>query len=121
MTHQFLVLKLIQRETITCLGAVVVILYVGNDTWSHHQLHITGRSGTLGVLIFSLKVLTDHRTMRNHIGDEIEIHDSDECCREHIRLHEPFETHTCCQHRDDLTIASQFRGEEDNGNEDEQR
>ena len=78
MTHQLLVLKLIQRETIACLGAVVVALDVGDDAWAHHQLHITGRSDTGGILVFGFEFLAGHSTVRNDTRDQNVINNSNQ-------------------------------------------
>ena len=42
MTHQFLVLEMVERETIAAAGGVVVLLQIGNHIGGHLQLHITG-------------------------------------------------------------------------------
>ena len=57
MTHQFLVLKLIQREAEGRLRTVIILLHIGDDARSHHQLHIGGRGGAFGVLVFCFEII----------------------------------------------------------------
>ena len=121
VTDELLLLKLVEREAIACLRVVVVLLDIGNDAWSHHQLHVAGRRNLLVVLVFRLKLLSDHRSVRDDIGAEVEVHQGDESGREQVWPHEPLETHSSGEHRDDFGVTCQFGGEEDDGDEDEQR
>ena len=120
MTDEFLVFKLIERKAVASLHAVVVLLEVGYDAWGHHQLHIVGREGLLLVLIGIFEVHTHHVAVGDDVSTQIEIEDGDEGCREHVRTEQALEADTSRQHGNDLGIAGQLRGKEDDGDEDEQ-
>ena len=121
VTHQFLILELVERETISALVVVVVLLEIGYHTWSHHQLHITGRGDLPVVFVLRFKVLTHHRTMGDDIGTQIEVDQRNQSRREKIGTHESLEAHASRQHGDDFGVAGQLRGEEDDGDKHEQR
>ena len=58
--------------------------------------------------------------MRNDVGAEIEVDDSDKGCRDDVWLQQLLEADTSCQHGDNLGIACQLRREENDGDEDKQ-
>ena len=121
MTDEFLLFKLIERESITTFCLVVILLDIGNHTRSNHQLHITRRSDLISVLVLRLEVLSDDVPVGDDIGTEIVVHQSNQCGREKIWSHQSLETHTSRQHGDDLRVTRQFGCKEDNGDEYEQR
>ena len=121
MTYQLLVFELVQRETVTFLLVVVIVLYVGDNALTHLQLHVLGR-GVLGaVFVFCLKVLSDYRTMGDDIGTEIIRQHGNKHTGEHIGTQQTLEGYTSRQHRYNLRIACQFRCKEYYGDEDKQR
>ena len=121
MAHHFLVLELIEAESIASLAVVVIELYVCDDTFSHLQLYVLGGGILLLVLVERLEVLPYNRSFGDDIRAEIERERRDERSRNHIWPHQSSLAHTCGQHRDNLAVACQFRRKEDYGNENKQR
>ena len=74
MTDELLLLKLVERESITALRVVVILLDIGYHAWSHHQLHVTGGGDLLVVLILRLKILSDYRSVGDDIRAEVIVH-----------------------------------------------
>ena len=105
MTDELLLLELVERKAIAGLRVVVVLLDIGDNTRSHHQLYVAGRSDLIIVLVFRLKVLSDDIPMGDDVGAKIVVDQSDEGGREQIGPHQPLEAHTGSQHRDDFGVA----------------
>ena len=82
VTDELLLLKLVERETITALRVVIILLDIGNHTWSHHQLHVTGGGDLLVVLVLRLKILSDYRSMGDDIGTKVVVHQGYQSRRE---------------------------------------
>ena len=121
VAHQLLVLELIERETVTRLGHIVVLLQIGNHTRLHHQLHVAGRKVTLLVLVLGLEIHLNLVALRNHIATQIKVNGSNQCRRYHIRAQQALKAYTGCQHGYNLAIARQLTGKEDDGNKHKQR
>ena len=108
VADQLFVLKLVQTETIPTFHLVVVVLDVGNHTFSHLQLYILGRCILLLVLIHGFEILPDDGPLGDDVCSKQECHDRDEGCRYHVRTHQPLETDTCGKHGDNFGIACQL-------------
>ena len=65
--------------------------------------------------------MAHHRSLGNDERTQVEVHHGNDGCRDEVGAQQSLETHTAGQHGDNLRVACQFGGEEDNGNEDEQR
>ena len=121
MVHEFLVLELVERESVAALQVVVVVLDIGDDALAHLQLHVFGGIVALLVLIERLEILLDDRTLGDDVGTQIEREQRDECRGNHVGPHHAPETDTGCQYGDNLGIAGHLRGKEDDGDEHEER
>ena len=121
MADEFFVLKLVERETIACLRAVVILLHIGNDTWAHHQLDIGGGEGLLIVLVFRFKVEFHDGAFRYDVGTQAIVDDGNQGSGDEVGAQQALETDSGSQHGNDFAVASQLRGEEDHGDENEQR
>ena len=121
MTYKFLVLELIERETVACTGKVVVLLQVGNNTWRNHKLYIAAGNGSGVVLILRLELHLYQVSLRDDVSAQIEVNCGNESCRNHIRAQQSLEAYTCCKHSDNLGVARKIRRKEDYGDKHEQR
>ena len=119
--NEFLFLKLVKRESVARLRLVVILGYIGDDTLAHLQLHVLCGCNLFVVLVKRLKVVAHNSSLGDDVGAEIEVECGDECRRNHVGAQESLETHSACQHGDNLGVACQFGGEEDYGDEYEQR
>ena len=90
MADEFLAVELVQRETVTTFGVVIVVLDVGNRATSHLQHHVVGSRVELFVLIERLEVLFDNVAVGNNVATEIERNSRDQNAREHVGAHKPF-------------------------------
>ena len=90
VANEFLAIELVQREAVTTLGIVIVVLNVGHRATSDLQHHIVGSRVELFILIERLKVLFDNIAVGNNVATEIERNGRDENAREHVGAHEPF-------------------------------
>ena len=97
------------------------MLDVGYHASVHLQLHVFGRGILLLVLVHRLKVLSDDRAVRNHIGRERVGECREEYAGNHVRAKQALERYSRCQHGDNLGIACQLGGEHDDRYEHEQR
>lgn len=121
VADQLLALKLVEGEAVAALVAVVVVLDVGHRALAHLQLDVLRRSVLLGVAVERLEVLADDRAVGDDEAVEVEGDAGDEHARDHVGAHQPPEGDARGEHRDDLGVAGQLRGEEDDGNEHEER
>lgn len=71
MAHEFLVLKLVERESVALLHVVVVVLYIDNDAFAYLQHHVLRGRVLLLVLIYRLEVLAYYGAVGYHFGTEI--------------------------------------------------
>ena len=121
VADQLLAFKLVEGEAVAALVAVVVVLDVGHRALAHLQLDVLRRSVLLGVAVERLEVLADDRAVGDDEAVEVEGDAGDEHARDHVGAHQPPEGDARGEHRDDLGVAGQLRGEEDDGNEHEER
>ena len=70
MAYEFLLLELVEAESVTPLRVVVVVLHIGNYALIYLQLYVFGRSILLLVLVHRLEVLAYYRAVWNHVGRE---------------------------------------------------
>lgn len=121
VAHELLVLKLVEFEAVALLRVVVVVLDVGYHAFVHLQLHIVGRCVLGVVAVECLEILAYHRAVGYLVGPEIVGEGGDKHTRNHVGAHETLEGDAGGQHGDDLRVAGQLGGEEDDGDEDEKR
>ena len=118
---QFLVFKLVEREAVAGAGNVVILRHEGNDARCHLQLYVGGGGDLLVVLIERLEVMAYNVALGNNVGTEIEVEHRDDSRRNEVGAQQPLEAHAAGQHGNDFGIACQLGGEEDDGDEDEER
>ena len=63
--------------------------------------------------------MADYRSFRDDVSAKLEVEQGDECCRDNIGAEQALETHSARQHGNNLWVACQFRGEEDDRYENE--
>ena len=119
--NEFLLLKLVETESIAMLPVVVVMLDVGNDTRSHLQLHILRRRVLFLVLVHRLEVLLDHGSVRDDISRKVIRQGGKKHARHHVRPQQALKRDACRQQGYHLRVACQLGREEYHGYEDEQR
>ncbi len=120
--HELLVHELVEREAVAALRHVVEVGDIGHHAGVHLHLHVVHRGDVRLLLdVPVLKVHPCHVALRYDIGTEQVGGQGDECRREHIGTEQPPETHARALHGDDFRIVRQLRGEENDGDEHEER
>ena len=94
MAYEFLVLELVETESVTPLRVVVVVLHIGNHALIYLQLYVFGRSILLLVLVHRLKVLAYYRAVRNHVGRECIAQGREHDAGDEVRAKESLEGNT---------------------------
>ena len=102
VADKLLAFKLVQRESISTLAGIVIMLYVGDNTLSHLQLYVLCRGILLLVLVHRLKILPDDGAVRNDIGTEVIRKHGYEHTGEHVGSQKSLEGYTRGQHGNDL-------------------
>ena len=119
--HQLLVLELVQREAVARLAVVLEAVDVGNDARVHLQLDVSGRVGLSGLVVLVLEVDARHAALGDDVSAQPEGDHGNDGRRHHVGPQHALEAHARREHRDDFGVLGQLRGEEDDGNEHEQR
>ena len=68
VADEFLVLELVEAESVAVLHVVVVMLHIGNHSPVYLQLYIFGTGILLFVLVHRLEVLPDDGSVGNDVG-----------------------------------------------------
>ena len=68
VAYEFLVLELVETESVAAFHAVVVMLHIGNHSLVYLQLYILGTGILLLVLVHRLEVLPDDGSVGNDVG-----------------------------------------------------
>ena len=94
---------------------------ISHDASVHLHLDIVRRRDTPFLYIGVLEIDARNIAARNYVGAEQKCSDGDKTSRNHIGAKKAAETHAGGLHRDDFRITRQFRGEENDGDEDKER
>ena len=119
--HQLLVLELVQREAVARLAVVLEAVDVGDDARVHLQLDVAGRVGLSGLVVLVLEIDARHAALGDDVRPQPEGGDGDDGGRHHVGPQHALEAHAGGEHCDDLRVLGQLRGEENDGDEHEQR
>ena len=119
--HELLVLESLERELVAHLLGGVVATHIGYLARLNLHLDI-GAEFDLSVLDIGVGVGDAlHVGRRNDIGAENEGGGGDDGRADHVGAQQAPEAHACREHGDYLGVVGQFRGEEDDRYEGEQR
>ena len=119
--HQLLALELVQRKAVARLAVVLEAVDVGNDARVYLELDVARRVGLARLVVLVLKVEAGLAALGDDVGAQAVGDHRDDACRHHVGAKHALEAHARGEHGDDFGILRQLRGEEDDGNEDEQR
>ena len=119
--HQLLALELVQRKAVARLAVVLEAVDVGNDARVYLELDVARRVGLARLVVLVLKVEAGLAALGDDVGAQAIGDHRDDACRHHVGAKHALEAHARGEHGDDFGILRQLRGEEDDGNEDEQR
>ena len=119
--NQLLVLELVQREAIARLTIVLEAVDVGNDARVHLQLDVSCRICLSWLVILVLEVDTRHAALGDDVSSQPEGGNSNDAGRNHVGAQDALEAHARGKHGNDFRIFCQLGGEENDGNEHEQR
>ena len=120
-THlQRLVVEMLKRSTIARLGTNLETLNIKHRSRLHHHLDIARVLALELTNIAVLKVEQLAGGRRDDIPSHPEGQQKQKQRRPKVRQHETVKTHTRSQYGDNLGVACQFTGEENDGNEYEQ-
>ena len=119
--HQLVVFKLVEREAVGRLVVVLVAFHVGNHPRVHLQLDVAHIIRLLLVLVHLFELQSRHTSRGDDLRAQHVSDQGDDGRRNHVRHHEPLETHARGEHGDDFGVLRQLRREENHGDEHEQR
>ena len=119
--HQLLALELVQREAVARLAVILKAVDVGNDARVNLKLYILGRIRLARLVVLVLKVDARHAALGDDERPQPESGHRNDGCRHHVGPQHALEAHARREHGNDFRVLGQLRGEEDDGDEHEQR
>ena len=121
---EFLLLELVQGEMVTLFVDAVEMFHKGYDARIDLQLHVVGIRGIPlagRTLVHVLEVQSLGAAPGYDLGSQVERQGGYDGGAYQIGPYQPAEAHARTLHGYDLAVVRQFRGEEDDADEDEQR
>ena len=118
---ELLAVELVEREAVAGLVVVFEAVDVGYDAGIYLELDVSRGVGLARLVVLVFEVQAGDTAVGGDVGAQEEGGYGDDGGRHHVGAQQPLEAHAGGEHGDDFGVLGQLGGEEDDGDEDEQR